>query len=206
MQTELSRAEQWQQPTLPTANSVRAKQRGSGPGRARQAGRARQDMSGLARMVEEISREGAGQRNAYNVALHIGTKEIENVEMAKRKWAVSSRKAAGSGLQLSLSAEASGIPPCRKGAGKETGCPGDCFAFFAFIDELSITKLYFRLLFLLSCGLFFSFQGYDIELQPGNGLKCPATAAAVAAAGKSQATFSSCATFCPNKVFIAKIV
>lgn len=59
-------------------------------------------------MAEEISREGAGQRIAYNVALHIGTKEIENVEMAKRKWAVSSRKAAGSGLQRNPSAEASG--------------------------------------------------------------------------------------------------
>lgn len=69
---------------------------------------------------------------------------------------------------------------------KETGCPGDCFAFFAFIDELSITKLYFRLLFLLSCGLFFSFQGYDIELQPGNGLKCPATAAAASSGSGSS--------------------
>lgn len=58
-------------------------------------------MSGLARMDEEISREGAeaGQRNAYNVALHIGTKEIENVEMAKRKWAVSSRKATAAQLR-----------------------------------------------------------------------------------------------------------
>lgn len=133
-------------------------------------------------MAEEISREGAGQRIAYNVALHIGTKEIENVEMAKRKWAVSSRKAAGSGLQRSPSAEASG----RGGVEKETGCPGDCFAFFAFIDELSIAKLYFRLLFLLSCGLFFSFQGYDIELQPGNGLKCPATAAAASSGSGSS--------------------
>lgn len=80
---------------------------------------------------------------------------------------------------------------------KETGCPGDCFAFFAFIDELSITKLYFRLLFLLSCGLFFSFQGYDIELQPGNGLKCPATAAA-AAAGKKPNNFFKLCNFVPE--------
>lgn len=127
--------------------SRQAQSAGSQAGRL--AGRARQDMSGLARMDKEISREGAeagagaGQRNAYNVALHIGTKEIENVEMAKRKWAVSSRKAATRGLRskLQLSSERNRL----------RGCPGDCFAFFAFIDELSITKLYFRLLFFCFC-------------------------------------------------------
>lgn len=76
-------------------------------------------------MAEEISREGAGQRIAYNVALHIGTKEIENVEMAKRKWAVSSRKAAGSGLQLS--------PQSRQVAEegrRGNGLPGRLFCLF----------------------------------------------------------------------------
>lgn len=78
-------------------------------------------------MAEEISREGAGQRIAYNVALHIGTKEIENVEMAKRKWAVSSRKAAGSGLQRSPSVEASGRG---QEGGKGNGLPGRLFCLF----------------------------------------------------------------------------
>lgn len=147
-------------------------------------------------MDKEISREGAeagagaGQRNAYNVALHIGTKEIENVEMAKRKWAVSSRKAATRGLRskLQLSSERNRL----------RGCPGDCFALFAFIDELSITKLYFRLLFFCFClcsraVCFLAFKDMT--------LNCSLAAWQLAQVSPAmfQGTFSSCATFAGRK-------